>query len=215
MNVKRIVKFRNQNLVHTDPEDEEKIIISLEVGQSMFVERNRYYIINVQYNKDIDQEILVDNEPIFNYQIPNNFNIYYFDGLNYMFIDAPKKIANSFVKDLEELYEEFFEFENANFNFLRISQEDTYNAKGAWFNTNQVTVTSKAFYGNEIIDDAEVEDALRENRVSYFMVRFDIGNRANTVGISRNGAIVIYNNCPTDEDYIQLAALAFHEVINL
>lgn len=215
MNVKRVVRFRNENLIYRDPENEEKVIMRLQVGQSMFVENNRYFKINVQYNKDIEEEILVDNEPVYNYQVPNNFNVYYFDGLNYIFVDAPKKIANSFVKDLEEQYGEFFEFENVNFNFLRISQEDTYNAKGAWFNTNQVTVTSKAFYGNEIIDDNEIEDALRENRISYFMVRFDIGNQANTVGISRNGAIVIYNNCPTDEDYIQLAVLAFYEVINL
>lgn len=213
MSVKQVVNFNMENLTHHD--EDGKVVIELEIGQSRYIERNRYYTINVQYNKDVEQEILVDERRIYSYQIPKNFNMYYFDTLNYIFIDAPKEVANNFIKDLTDEYGDNYEFEEVNFNFLRISREDNYNAKGAWFNTSEVTITSKAFYGNEIIEDDEIDQALRENRISFFMVRFDLLNQANTVGISKSGAIVIYNKCSTEEEYIELTFLAYNEVNNL
>lgn len=213
MSVKQVVNFNLDNLTHED--NDGKVLFQLTVEKNKIIENHSYRPINVQYNKEIEQEILVNEQIIYSYQIPKNFYIYYFTSLNYLFIDAPKDVANNFIKDLTNQYEALYEFNEVNFNFFRISRETNYNAKGAWFSTSEVTVTSKAFYGNEIVSDNEIDQALQENRISFFMFRFDLLNQANTVGISKSGSIVIYNRCDSEELYLELALLAFHEVINL
>lgn len=215
INVKKVINFQLEDFIHYDPNDENKVIIDIIIGKSKIIENSRFYPIEIQFNKDVEKEILVDSEPVYNYQIPNRFNVYYFDQQGYLFIDAPKEVANGFTKELSSLYADDYKFEDVSFDFLKISSEDNYNAKGAWFGTDDVTVTNKAFYGNEIISDDEIDDAIKEDRVTYLMVRFDLLNQANTVGISKSGSIVILTKCFSEDDYLKLAFLSFKEVNNL
>lgn len=213
MCIKKVINFEPKNYKHTDNDND--LIFEIIIENTKLIDRNVYTPIKVKYNKKITKEIIVNHDTFSTYQIPNQFYIYYFKDKNVLFINAPKEITNSFLKELSNADNEKYKFEEIYFDFTKIAREARYNTKGAWFGTKDTTITNKAYYGNQIIDDQDVEKAVSENRVTYFMVRFDINNEAKTIGISKKGSIIVFNSCNTEEEYLSLVFNSFKEVTSL
>lgn len=118
-------------------------------------------------------------------------------------LNIRKKVANAFLKELSIEKNRRgippFLFKDLKIDFDRIIA-NSENVTGLWSQVNRGNLTSQAFFGDNVTEDAEVRIALSEQKTSFVQFDITLDEKLYKIGITKNGTIVFYTNFPPNID---------------
>ncbi len=169
-------------------------------GRSFNMDNVSFEIYQCSYFININDTIIVEIDGNVNtvdsYKKSSSFELYYVSQSNLIFVDTPTAVAKNFLTALERQHPDKVRTRVYNFDFRTISQYQS-NTKAIYFSVDDDLIDSKTFHGNGVHQDMEATDAIDNSNATYLMVEIDLRNRSRTVGFSKKGAIVLYNQ-PVD-----------------
>lgn len=183
------------------------------VDDTRVISNTVFRIFDCTFFKTINDHIILDDGTTYDhYQKANTFHLYYSEQEHLFFVPGATNTIKTFLKALIKQYPEKFNYQNYHFDFNRIRTTNTL-VKGVWFKVDGGSVDSKAFFGDEVDQDDEANEALDAENGTYLIAQMDIATIERTIGFSQKSAIVIYNTItPTDEvplPYLQTVFDAF------
>lgn len=162
------------------------------------------------YTKTIDDEILVYNPEVDEYQQYENyqkafeFDIFYSEHDQLLFLSTTTFIAKKFLKELSRIESVNIQYSTLKFDLESISGS-MYQTKGVTFNSSDEGVSSKSFSGDEVDVNDEALEALRNDEATKIIGTLDILNKSRTIMLTQSGTILSFTSLSDiDKEYPML-----------
>lgn len=181
----------------------------IKTGDTVIISNNAFSVFDCSYFKNIDDHIILeDGTTVEHYKKSTNFKLYYSSHAHLIFAAGSTNTTKKFLNDLVISVPDQVALAKFNFDFDSIRQS-TALVKGVWFKVQDENVDSKAFFGDDVDQNDEVNIAIGNEDGTYLIVQMDVGAQERTIGFSKKSTIVIYNTiAPTPESpypYLQIA----------
>lgn len=151
------------------------------------------------YTKTIDDEILVYNSDADEYQQYNNyqksfeFDIFFSNKKNLLFLSVNTPIAKKFLKELTKIEKLDIEYSPLKFDLKSISNMMPQ-TKGVSFNSADEGVSSKSFSGDEVDVNDEAIEALENDEATKIIGTLDILGKSRTIMLTQSGTVLSFTS---------------------
>lgn len=172
----------------------------------------------VEYYLRHEQQGFVFEKDFKYYFTKHKFNSYLTsDGL--FLLTVKKKVAESFLKELgretgKRTGARPFIFKNVTIDFDRIIA-NSENVTGLWSQVGRGNLTSQAFFGDQVTEDAEVQIAIAQQKTSFVQFDITLDGKLFKIGITKEGSIVFYKGFPKDSsnEVVLATALSIYDLL--
>lgn len=187
--------------------------VSKPTTDHLIISDKKFSHFNCTYNITIKKDILAlingTYEPCEQFQQAKDFSAFYSKRENLLIIAAPRDIVKEFIKTFQTYPDKIDnDIKPIDYNFNTINGYEDEEARALYFNVDDTTINSKHFFGVGVDQDEEAKQAIDNKTATYLMATLDILGKARTIGFSKSGAMVIYNNVEDikkDYPFIELA----------
>ncbi|KAF0339740.1 hypothetical protein [Pediococcus acidilactici] len=188
-------------------------------GDSRIISGTAFKIFDCNFYRTFEEQIILnDGSVVDSYKKSENFRLYLSESEHILFVPGATSTIRAFLKDLQTSYPDKIELSLVNFNFNAIRSNESI-TKGVWFKVQDDIVDSKAFFGDEVDQNDEANNALNNEDATYIISQFDIAGVERTIGFSKKGAIVSYNYIAATPEtplpYLQLSFDVYKQVSSL
>lgn len=152
----------------------------------------------------------------FNYFFePLDFYLYYNKDSSFCLIQTRTKVAIDFLKELNKTGD--FDLQTVKIDYSKM-YPIINEISGAWIaDLKGDYLKTAGLFGHHVDKSEEFKQAAKEGEVSSLRLRFinENSKEEHAVGISRKGAIVLYDNFNQIEDEINLVIEIYNKLINI
>lgn len=151
------------------------------------------------FTKSVQENILVfipqidDYTSIEQYQKAVNFDIFYSETQNLLFLTSPTAITKVFLSELKKVDNVNLEYSTLAFDLEAISNSMA-STRGIRFSSEDIGVSSKALNGDEVDVNDEAIEALESGTATQILGNIDILNKSRTILLTQSGTLVVYSS---------------------
>lgn len=187
--------------------------VSKPTTDHLIISDKKFSHFNCTYNVTIKKDILAlingTYEPCEQFQQAEDFSAFYSEKEHLLIIAAPRGIVKEFIKTFKTYSEKIDNnIKPINYDFNTINEYEDEESRALYFNVDDTSINSKHFFGVGVDQDEEAKQAIDNKTATYLMATLDILGKARTIGFSKSGAMVIYNNVEDikkDHPFMELA----------
>lgn len=167
--------------------------------KTLTIEGKVYTKFKGSYTKTIDDEILVYNSDADEYQQYDNyqkafeFDIFYSQTDQLLFLATTTPTAKKFLKELEKIDTLNIKYTSLKFDLMAISNMMPQ-TKGVSFNSTDAGVSSKSFSGDEVDVNDEASEALENDEATKIIGTLDILGKSRTIMLTQSGTILSFTS---------------------
>ena len=167
--------------------------------KTLTIEGKVYTKFKGSYTKTIDDEILVYNSDADEYQQYDNyqkafeFDIFYSQTDQLLFLATTTPTAKKFLKELEKIDTLNIKYTSLKFDLMAISNMMPQ-TKGVSFNSTDAGVSSKSFSGDEVDVNDEAIEALANDEATKIIGTLDILGKSRTIMLTQSGTILSFTS---------------------
>ena len=164
--------------------------------KTLTIEGKVYTKFKGSYTKTIDDEILVYNSDADEYQQYDNyqkafeFDIFYSQTDQLLFLATTTPTAKKFLKELEKIDTLNIKYTSLKFDLMAISNMMPQ-TKGVSFNSTDAGVSSKSFSGDEVDVNDEASEALENDEATKII---GILGKSRTIMLTQSGTILSFTS---------------------
>lgn len=180
-------------------------------NESLDLDNEEVLSFKVNYDFKVNQHGRVFEQPFSYYFSPQEFNIYFVESKNLMFVNVKKEVAHDFVILLKDHFPTF-EYSLIEIDLNKITSKIAQ-IRTAWVDVTKQDVEVQSFHGPSVGTNDEVLSLLASGKGKYINFYYIYNEISYYVGISRESSLTTYTDSLNELDRLRFLKIIYNNLI--